>query len=143
MEALEDALRTLRAEFVREARRRLDGIARSLEALSVQPGSRGALHGLLQGFHGFSGTGTTYGFPDVTALGQEGERSCSTRLAESAAGLPADIARWVELLGLLERQFSGAGVAAAQRAAAVADPAASPRARLHADDDAGPAALIF
>jgi diguanylate cyclase (GGDEF)-like protein len=135
MEALEDALRALRTEFIRDARGTLDGIARGLEALGVEPDSRGALHDLLRGFHSLAGTGTTFGFPEVTALGREGERICSTRLAESAAPEAADIARWRELLEQLERQFLGAGAPAVRSTAPEAEPAAARREILVVDDD--------
>ena len=130
----EEALKSLRSEYVREARERLEGIEKSLEALAAEPGDRGALDDLMRGFHGFAGSGTTYGFPEVSGLGQQGERICSALLRDAAAASPADLDRWRQTVALVESELSREGGPASPKSAGGAS-AASPRGDILVVDD--------
>src|SRR6202162_3962769 len=74
--SFDEALRGLREHFVRGSENRLDRIERVLDLLDRDPGDARVLRDLMIQFHGFSGAGSTYGFPGVSALGAEGERLC-------------------------------------------------------------------
>ncbi|HSB60628.1 MAG TPA: response regulator, partial [Vicinamibacteria bacterium] len=130
----EEALKSLRSEYVREARERLEGIEKVLERLAAEPGDRGALHDLMRGFHGFAGSGATYGFPEVSALGQQAERSCFALLKDAAAAAPADLDRWRRLTALVESELGREGGAASSKCEA-GRPAASPRGDILLVDD--------
>lgn len=71
-----EAMAELRAEYVAEAPGRLTGLQERLDRLAAAPDDAALLHELRAGFHGLAGSGTTYGFPRVSALGAEGERIC-------------------------------------------------------------------
>ena len=131
MDEWEKALAPLKAEYVRESRPRLIAIARSLERLALEPESRGALHDLTLAFHNFSGTGTTYGFPEVTALGREGERVCTAIIASGARPAADQVARGQELLRLLEKELSGGAATASGNTV----PPAAPRGYILIVDD--------
>ena len=109
MESWDDALAELRAEYLREAAGRLEEIDRLLDVLSRESADETAFRDLLRRFHGFAGSGTTYGLPQITALGLEGERECAALLARGAAPTPKDLHHWHALRGQLRAALEGAG----------------------------------
>src|SRR5438552_18130396 len=102
----EGTFRNLREQYIRGAERRLENIAQSLEKLRQSPEDVAALQDLKRHFHGLSGSGTTYGYPRVSAIGLEGDRSCQSLLKASTSPKPEDLKRWQELLDELQEQFT-------------------------------------
>ncbi len=105
--SFEDAVRDLREQFVRGSDDRLARIEELLLLLEAVPGDARALRDLMIQFHGFSGAGSTYGFPRVSALGAEGQRVCDTLLKEKIQPQARDRERWKSLLESLRRELRG------------------------------------
>jgi diguanylate cyclase (GGDEF)-like protein len=105
--SFEDALRDLRERFVRGSDDRLARIEQLLDLLTADPADARALRDLMIQFHGFSGAGSTYGFPRVSALGNEGERLCDALLKEKVGPQKRDQERWRSLLESLRRELRG------------------------------------
>ncbi len=105
MESLDDALHDLREQYVRESLPRLDQIVGLLDVLAARPDDSAALQDLLRHFHAFAGSGSTYRFPRVTALGLEGERACGALRSGAAPRLPT-FARLREIEVDLRRTFA-------------------------------------
>jgi len=103
----DDELAELRTRFLREARGRLDDLDRVLEFLARDGADTRALQDLHRGFHGFSGSGTTYGLPVVTALGLEGEKRCAA--VGSGPAVASDLTSWREVVVALRREIDSAG----------------------------------
>ncbi len=80
MDAWSDALRELRVDYVAGARPRLEEADRLIRRLDDEPADREALSDLMRRFHGFAGSGTTYGFPLVSENGLQAERDCQKAL---------------------------------------------------------------
>jgi chemotaxis protein histidine kinase CheA len=66
-------LEDLRTRFRQTARIRLDEMASLLDQLDEEPSERAPLERLARHFHGLAGMGGTYGFPAISALGDEAE----------------------------------------------------------------------
>ena len=79
MTRFEEIAAALRGEFLGMAGERAAAMKRLLERLDAAPVDEQALGDLQLHFHNFVGSGTTYGFPGLTALGLEGERWCQER----------------------------------------------------------------
>src|SRR6266550_8741468 len=105
--SFEEALRGLRERFVRGSVERLERIVRLLDLLEREPADPAVLRDLMIQFHGFSGAGSTYGFPGVSALGLEGERLCDALLKEKQAPQAREQDRWKSLLRSLRRELQG------------------------------------
>lgn len=101
MQSWDDAFEELRLRFIREAGPRLDEIDRLLSLLAQGPQDADTLRDLMRRFHGFAGSGGTYGLPAVTSLGLEGERACNDLLRDEASPKPADLDRWRALVASL------------------------------------------
>jgi diguanylate cyclase (GGDEF)-like protein len=69
----EDTIKELRGQYLSEAYAKLAEADALLARLAVEPRDRDAVEMLVRRFHGFAGSGTSYGFPGVTALGMQGE----------------------------------------------------------------------
>ena len=109
-QSFEKALAGLREQFVAGCAERLDRIEQFLADLEHEPSDRRALRDLMIQFHGFSGSGSTYGFPRVTTLGFEGERLCDALLKARIPAEERDLARCHELLDALRSELrAGAG----------------------------------
>src|SRR5262245_32146684 len=91
--SFEEALRRLRVQFVAGCAERFDRIEDFLSEMEAGPSNSRALHDLMVQFHGFTGSGSTYGFPRVTILGSEGERFCDELLKAGRAMDKGDLAR--------------------------------------------------
>lgn len=131
MQSWDDAFEELRVQFIREAGPRLDEIERHLDLLARRPADTEALRAVLRIFHGFAGSGVTYGLPELTTHGLAGELGCDRVLNEGGGPTPAALAQWQGLLasmrGALPR--SSGGAAPAVLAAPAPSPAAAVAAR--------------
>lgn len=103
--SFDDALRDLRERFVRGSDDRIARIEELLDHLEEEPADPASLRDLMIQFHGFSGAGSTYGFPGVSALGLDGERLCDALLKEKQPPEARERERWRSLLGSLRREL--------------------------------------
>ena len=141
MQSWDDAFAELRVQFLREAGPRLDEIERLLGRLAGNPSDRETLRDLMRRFHGFAGSGSTYGFPTVTKLGLEGEQAMNRLLNEGAAAGPPDLDLGRRLLAVMRETLASAAPPAARAPSAPPESAARPVDILVVDDD--PAVLDF
>ena len=105
MESWDDAIDELRQEYLLEAPGQIAGIRGLLAQLRVGPGDKAALAELRRGFHGFAGSGTTYGYPDVTNFGRSAESRC-LRALENEHAAPEDVGEWGRLLDAIEASLA-------------------------------------
>jgi diguanylate cyclase (GGDEF)-like protein len=137
MDSWEETLRDLRAGYLRESASKLDVLAANVEQLRHQPGDDELLDDLLRRFHAFAGSGRTYGFPQVSALGLEGETRCASIAQDGAHPTEEDLDRFRALVESLKSEFFEAGASpnATRPAAAAPKPAPRPYDILVVDDD--------
>ena len=57
-------------------------------------------------FHSLAGVGTSFGFPQVTALAKEGELECLALIHDKAAPTTTEIENWTSLIGGLAHELS-------------------------------------
>jgi diguanylate cyclase (GGDEF)-like protein len=107
IESFQEALEGLQERFVQGAAERLERIEDLLDHLDADPADAGALRDLMLQFHGFSGAGSTYGFPRVSAVGLEGERLCDARLKERGTPGARERELWRSLLHVLRAELQG------------------------------------
>jgi len=117
----ETTLQALRQQFLQGSSARLARIDSDLERLRSAPDDAPALDDLRLAFHGFSGLGGTYGFPQVTILGIQGERRCDALAGPGRRPGPEDLAVWEKLLEGLRSEL-GARVVAPPAAAGLPVP---------------------
>jgi diguanylate cyclase (GGDEF)-like protein len=135
-----ETMQQLRTEYVREAQENLEVVDRLVERLE-QDSSPKALPELTRRFHGLSGSGFTYGFPEVSVLGRRGETTCKKVAERGGAPQPADLGQWHAVVHGLRREF-GFG---SRRDEADRDRASRPSERprvLVVDDDATVRAIL-
>ncbi len=101
-----DGLEELRAQFVRRSQARIEMAARLLGILRETPADRQQLQELMRFFHSLAGVGTSFGFPQVTALAKEGELECLAILHDKASLSPTEIENWTRLVGALAHELS-------------------------------------
>jgi diguanylate cyclase (GGDEF)-like protein len=136
MESWEDAYSHLRASFVHEAAGRLEQVTKLLDALAANSADSASFLELRRRFHAFAGAGTSYGLPDVTALGLRGERACAALIRQGSAPGPEDLERWREIVEGLRAVFATAREGTSETPRAPATPAPhGPDSILIVDDD--------
>ena len=142
MDAWATALRELRGEYLAGAQAKLEDSARLLSHLAKDPGDLQAVGDLMRRFHGFAGSGTTYGFPQVSETGLEAERDCQAFLEAGAALTGSQLERLRGLLSAIENNLRS--VAPSASAALAPPPAGEPGGRdiLVIDDDADVLAML-
>lgn len=86
MNKFQELAAALRGEFLDMARERTASMRRQVERIEAEPGDAEALAGLQLSFHNFAGSGSTYGFPGLSALGLEGERWCAEHRGRALDG---------------------------------------------------------
>jgi diguanylate cyclase (GGDEF)-like protein len=101
-----DGLDELRAQFVRRSQARIEMAARLLGLLGETPTDRQHLQELMRFFHSLAGVGTSFGFPQVTALAKEGELECLAILHDEASLSSTEIENWTRLVGALAHELS-------------------------------------
>ena len=145
MSALEPWLAELRGEYVREAAVRLAAIEHSLRALEAQADDAAAWRELRQVFHAFAGSGTTYGFADVTAFAEKGERRCLEALEPAASSSASCLGACRGFARDIADVFARASAETASEAvpAAVPEPASRTRELLVVSGDAVASAALI
>src|SRR5688572_10435391 len=113
MDSWEETLRDLRAGYLRESAAKLEGLAAAIDHLAADPEDDDLLNDLLRRFHAFAGSGRTYGFPQVSALGLTGETLCADLAQEGRHPAGPDFERFRGLVESLKTEFSDAGADAA------------------------------
>jgi hypothetical protein len=96
----------LRAEYRRHAGEKLDAIAGIVAEIERMSDAR-ELPELLRRFHGLSGSGFTYGFPEVSVLGRRGENVCRAVLESGSTPGVSDLSEWRTIVQGLRREFDG------------------------------------
>ncbi len=91
----------LRAHFRESSRARLPELRAALERLPDPQ----AMQLVARHFHAFAGMGGTYGFPRVSALGDEAERTTLPASRGEVVPDAATVARWRELADEIEREL--------------------------------------
>jgi diguanylate cyclase (GGDEF)-like protein len=100
------ALAALRAEYEQDAGAALDQLQQWLDRLEQSPTDAAALREVMRCFHSYAGSGATYGFPGVTAIGNEGEGICAALQAAGAPPSGSDIDRLRRLREALGRELT-------------------------------------
>jgi len=113
---------------------------RALETLASDPSQARALEDLRFSFHAFAGDGRTYGFPDVTRLGLEGDAQCAAR-QRAGPPQPAELEGWCVLVDAIEAALRARPTPEPVRVALAAVPAGRAKRVLSVDD--GPHQCAF
>jgi len=104
MANLNEALHALRGEYVAEANENLGLIERLISTMETEP-SRPTLERLHLRFLGLAGSGYTYGFPEVSTLGRQGERLCAALLRTGQHASPSVLLASRAVLRSLQAEF--------------------------------------
>ncbi len=118
--------RELRSQFAEGAEERLLAIERALDKLGRNPKDGESLREVRLRFHGLSGTGATFGFPRVSALGVQGEHASEEVLDAHRAPTAEELGAWRGLVGQVRLEFRANSAAAPPEV--TAKPVPAPRA---------------
>jgi diguanylate cyclase (GGDEF)-like protein len=81
MKSWQDTFDNLKAKYIKRSTDRLTEILELLDGIHKNPQDKELLRKLSRNFHWMAGSGTMYGFEQVSLLGVEAERYCETMLA--------------------------------------------------------------
>jgi diguanylate cyclase (GGDEF)-like protein len=101
-----DDMADLRAQFVRRSEAKIETAARLLAQMRQPPPDPQHLQDLMRFFHSLAGVGTSFGFPQVTALAKEGELECLALIHDKASPTTTEIENWTSLIGGLAHELS-------------------------------------
>lgn len=104
MTNLNETLHALREAYVAEANENLARIDRLISALETEP-TGPTLEHLHRRFLGLAGSGYTYGFPEVSTLGRQGERLCAALLRTGRCTSPSVLLASRAVLRGLQAEF--------------------------------------
>jgi diguanylate cyclase (GGDEF)-like protein len=135
MTSWQDLLADLRGPYVRESLQKLADAQALLAALDRDPADGESLGRLLRRFHGFAGSGTSYGYAAVTELAREGESGAVAAQRAGGPVSPEERARWRVLLGRIQAELAADPPVRESEPGVPAAPTAAPRLLL-VDDDA-------
>lgn len=106
-ETWDKTFQELKSQYLTRSAERLDQIGDLLTNMAKSPGDVNLLRDLQRQFHWLAGSGSIYGFPQVTKLGTHGEEFCDKLLRNNRALTRADWDKCKALLDALRITFSG------------------------------------
>lgn len=106
MEIWTEKFQQLKEEYINGIPERFSQIIYSLDQLEQDPLNHKVFKDLMRYFYGFASTGTTYGFPQITSIGQKGEQECEILLKNNLSPSKSDIERWRNYLLELKLELS-------------------------------------
>src|SRR5215469_4138124 len=96
----------LKEQYIKRSAERLSKIVEIFTSLFQRPGDRDLLIELRTAFHWLAGSGTMYGFAEVSAKGAEGEALCEALLKDQRAPDANDLEKLKQLLNQLSSEFN-------------------------------------
>jgi len=97
----------LRADFLRTSRERLMELDHDLEQLARDGTDQARLKTVHRNFHRLAGSGSTFGYPDVTDLARSAERLAWERLKAGRHVDLEDVQRLVYAGAAIRRELEG------------------------------------
>jgi diguanylate cyclase (GGDEF)-like protein len=136
MTTWQDLLGDLRGPYVRESLQKLEDALAFLATLDRSPDNVEALARLARRFHGFAGSGTSYGYAGVTELARDGEAGTVAVQRAGRAVSPGERGHWRQLLTAMREELGREHSERPAEARPPDPPAAAPRVLLVDDDHA-------
>jgi len=111
MQAWQQTFGELKDQYVRRSSERLGKIFEMVSLLNQRPSDMDLVTQLSRQFHWLAGSGSMYGYPEVSTMGIEGEDYCNALIRDKSSSPKADVERIKTLLNKLSAQFRTAGEA--------------------------------
>jgi diguanylate cyclase (GGDEF)-like protein len=106
MQAWSQTFGQLKDQYVRRSSERIGKIIEMLGLLAQNPTDVELIDQLSRHFHWLAGSGSMYGFPQVSSLGGEGEEYCNSLIKNKASDKPrADVEKLKLILNQLAAEF--------------------------------------
>lgn len=99
------ALADLREQFLRDSAERLARMGLSLSRLEAEPRDAEALGSLRRDFHALAGTGTAYGYPEVTRVARDADVEGAALLRRGAGASADALVRFRRAAGAIAGEF--------------------------------------
>ncbi|MBX9573902.1 MAG: diguanylate cyclase [Candidatus Obscuribacterales bacterium] len=106
-ETWDKTFQELKSQYLTRSSERLDQIGDLLTNMAKSPGDVNLLRDLQRQFHWLAGSGSIYGFPQITKLGTHGEEFCDKLLRNGRGLTRSDWDKCKALLDALRVTFSG------------------------------------
>lgn len=106
-ETWDKTFQELKSQYLTRSSERLEQVGELLNSLAKAPGDTGLLRDLMRQFHWLAGSGSIYGFPQITKLGTHGEEFCEQLLKANRPLTRSDWDKCKALLEALKVTFTG------------------------------------
>lgn len=106
MQSWKETFGELKEKYLKRSTERLAEILEILDGLFSNPSDAELIRRLSRNFHWLAGSGSMYGFQEVSQLGAEGEQYCESILRGDIVQQPADVQKLKALISELSSIFS-------------------------------------
>ena len=106
-ETWDKTFQELKNQYLMRSSERLEQVSELLNSLAKAPGDVGLLRDLMRQFHWLAGSGSIYGFPQITKLGTHGEEFSEQLLKANRPLTRSDWDKCKALLDALKVTFTG------------------------------------
>jgi diguanylate cyclase (GGDEF)-like protein len=106
MQGWQETFGELKEQYVKRSAERMSKIVEILGVLIERPSDMDVVTQLGRQFHWLAGSGSMYGFAEVSALGAEGEHFCENILRSKKTPSSQDLTRLKHILNTLSAEFS-------------------------------------
>lgn len=106
MQSWKETFGELKEKYLKRSTERLAEILEILDGLFSNPSDAELVRRLSRNFHWLAGSGSMYGFQEVSQLGAEGEQYCETILRGDINQHPADVQKLKAIISELSSIFS-------------------------------------
>lgn len=123
MQSWKETFGELKEKYLKRSTERLAEILEILDGLFSNPSDPELVRRLSRNFHWLAGSGSMYGFSQVSQLGAEGEQYCESILRGNISEQPADVQKLKAIISELSLIFAGTGTETANLGNTPATPA--------------------
>lgn len=109
MQSWKETFGELKDKYLKRSTERLAEILEILDGLFSNPSDVELIRRLSRNFHWLAGSGSMYGFQQVSQLGAEGEQYCESLLRGNIEQNPADVTKLKEIISELSSLFAANG----------------------------------
>src|SRR5262245_61989554 len=106
MQSWKETFGELKDKYLKRSTERLTEILEILDGLFSNPSDADLIRRLSRNFHWLAGSGSMYGFQQVSQLGAEGEQYCESLLRGNVMTEPADVNKLKTIISELSSIFT-------------------------------------